>query len=148
MGPIRPYGVRNGRFEIAIETEGRLALPPDLAEALGLEPGDIVCLEPHGSLMKYVQIRFYRQILTFPLDALSLSIRWSFILELQRLPLTALDERGGLWIPPDILPLRPGDRPVLVVSALSENSWPSVYLEEPKSRCGPPCALEISENFS
>lgn len=131
---IRPHGVRGGRFEIAIETEGRVALPPELVEALGLEPGDIVCLEPHEALGKYVQIRFYRQILTFPLDALSLSIRWSFILELQRLPLTALDEEGALWIPPDILPLRLGDRPVLRVSAMSEASWPSVYLEEPKSR--------------
>lgn len=136
MYVIRPHGVRDGRFEILIETEGRLALPPELVQALDLEPGDIVCLEPeqYEALGKYVQIRFYRQILTFPLDALSLSIRWSFILELQRLPLTTLDEGGALWIPPDILPLRPGDRPVLRVSAMSETSWPDVYLEEPRSR--------------
>jgi hypothetical protein len=131
---IRPHGVRGGRFEIAIEAEGRLALPPELVEALGLEPGDIVCLEPLEGLGMCLEIRFYRQILIFPVDALSLSIRWSFILELQRLPLTALDEEGAIWIPPDILPLRPGDRPVLRVSALYETSWPSVYLEELRSR--------------
>ncbi len=133
MCAIEPPRLRNGRFEITIETEGRLTLPPELVRALGLEPGDIVALEPLEGLGKYVRIQFYRQILTFPVEALSLSIRWSFIVELLRLPLTAIEEGGALWIPPDVLPLRAGDRPVLSVTALFESSWPSVYLEEPRS---------------
>jgi hypothetical protein len=136
MRAIEPPNLRNGRFEIPIETEGRLALPPELVRFLGLEPGDIAALEPLEDLEKYVKIRFYRQILTFPLDALSLSIRWSFIVEMLRLPLTALDEGGALWIPPRVLRLRPGDRPVLSVTEVFGSSWPSVELSEPKPGVG------------
>lgn len=128
MRAIEPPNLRNGRFEILIETEGRLALPPELVRSLGLEPGDIVCLDPLEALGRYVKIRFYRQILTFPLDAISLSIRWSFIVEMLRLPLTALEQEGALWIPPEVLRLRPGDRLVLSVDAWPGASWPSVGL--------------------
>ena len=133
MRTIEPPRLRNSRCEIPIETEGRLALPPELVRVLGLEPGDIMALEPFEALGKYVKIRFYRQILTFPLDALSLSIRWSFIVEMLRPPLTALDEEGAIWIPPDVLRLRPGDRPVLSITVIFGSSWPSVDLSEPRS---------------
>lgn len=133
MRAIEPPRLRDGRFEIMIETGGRLALPSNLVQVLGLAPGDIVALEPFEGLGKYVKIRFYRQILTFPLEALSMAIRWSFIVELLRLPLTALDEDGEMLIPPDVLHLRAGDRPVLSVTALPGASWPLLYLEEPRS---------------
>ena len=133
MRAIEPLRRREGRFEILIETEGLLTLPSELIQFLNLKPGDIVALEPFEALGTYVNIRFYRETLTFPLDALSLSIRWSFIVEVLRLPLTALDERGGLWIPPDVLQLRAGDRMQLSFDALSVYSWPPVYLSKPSS---------------
>lgn len=125
MRSPEPLRLRSGVFRITIETEGCLTLPPELVRPLGLEPGDIVPLKPLGDA---VEIRFYRQILTFPLETLSPAIRWSFIVELQSLPLTALDERRTLWIPREIVHLRPGDRVVLSVSAMAGVSWPSVYL--------------------
>src|SRR6185436_13903742 len=46
MRGIEPPRVRDGRFEIVIETEGLLPLPPELVRSLGLAPGDIVVLKP------------------------------------------------------------------------------------------------------
>lgn len=125
---IRPPRFQDGRFEIAVEPGGRLPLPPGLVQSLGLGPGDIVALEPVTEAWK---IRFYRQILTFPHQALSPGIRWSFTAELLRLPLTALDETGAIAIPPEVLPLSVGDRLVLRLLAPFGSWWPDIYLTAP-----------------
>ena len=125
MRGIEPPRVRDGRFEIVIETEGLLPLPPELVRSLGLAPGDIVVLKP---VDETVRIQFYRQILTFPREALSPEARWSFVCQLLRLSLTALDEAGSLVIPPDVSRLPAGDRRVLSVTALPGASWPLLYL--------------------
>jgi len=128
MQGIEPPRCRDGRYEIAIETEGRLPLPPELIRSLGLSPGDIVALQP---LDDAVSLQFYRQILTVPEEALSPEARWSFARDFLRLYLTALDETGDLAIPPDILYLPAGDRRVLRVTALYGTSWPLVHLTAP-----------------
>lgn len=122
---LEPPRLRSGRFEIAIETEGLLPLPPELVRTLGLGPGDIVALEP---LEGEVRIELYRQILTFPWEALAPAIRWSFTVHLLRRSLTALDEGGAIEVPSEVLRLRPGDRKVLSVTALPGASWPLLYL--------------------
>jgi len=111
-----------------IETEGRLPLPPELIQSLGLTPGDIVAMEPVGDT---VSLRFYRQILIVPEGAMPPEARWSFTRQLLRLSLTALDETGGLAISPDVLRLPAGDRKVLQVTALYGASWPLVHLGAP-----------------
>jgi len=125
MRGLEPPRLRDGRFEMTIETEGCLVLPPELVCTLGLAPGDIVALEPVDETLR---IRFYRQILTFPREALAPAIRWSFTVELLRLSLTALDAGGAMIVPPDVLRLRAGDRRVLSVTALPGASWPLLYL--------------------
>lgn len=112
-------------YVIEVESGGSLALPAEWLQKLGLAPGDIVALEPLDWALK---IRFYRQILTFPWEALSLPIRWSFIVDLLRLPLTALDERGAITIPPKVLRLRAGEKRKLTVEPVFGSFWPSVYL--------------------
>lgn len=128
MRTIEPPRCRDSRYEIAIETEGRLPLPPELIRSLGLAPGDLVALEPLGDA---VTLRFYRQILTVPEGAMSPEARWTFARELLHLPLTALDETGDLAISPDVLRLPAGDRKLLRVTALFGASWPLVCLAAP-----------------
>ncbi|HYU31556.1 MAG TPA: hypothetical protein VEW48_05295 [Thermoanaerobaculia bacterium] len=128
MSGIEPPRFRAGRFEIAVEAGGRLPLPPELVQNLGLEPGDIVALKPAaGSLT----VRFYRQVLTFPWEEAAPAARWWFTMELLRLPLTAIDETGALVIPPEVLRLSEGDRLVLRIVAPFGSSWPDVYLIAP-----------------
>lgn len=122
---IEPPRLRSGRFEITIETEGLLPLPSELIRTLGLAPGDIVALEPGDESFR---IRFYRQILTFPQEALSPEARWSFVRMFLCMSLTALDETGAIAVPPDVFPLPPGDRRILWVSAPMGASWPELYL--------------------
>jgi bifunctional DNA-binding transcriptional regulator/antitoxin component of YhaV-PrlF toxin-antitoxin module len=122
---IRPPHVRDGRFEIVVEAGGRLPLPAELVQTLGLEPGDIVALKPVASSWR---VRFYRQVLTFPWEEAAPLARWWFTAELLRLPLTALDESGAIVIPPEVLRTSAGDRMVLRVTALFGSSWPDVYL--------------------
>lgn len=122
---IRPPLFLNGHFEIAVEEGGRLPLPPELVQPLGLEPGDIVALEPVAGSWT---VRFYRQVLTFPWEKAAPRARWWFTAELLRLPLTALDETGALVLPPEIVPLAVGDRMVLRILASSGSSWPGIYL--------------------
>ncbi len=125
MRGLEPPRLRDGRFEITIETEGRLTFPPELVRTLGLAPGDIVALKPVDDTLR---IRFYRQILTFPWEALAPAIRWSFTVELLRLPLTALDAGGAMVVPSDVMPLPAGDRRVLTVTGSFGTSWPLLYL--------------------
>ena len=131
---IRPPLFQNGCFEIAVEEGGRLPLPPELVQPLGLEPGDIVALEPVAGSLK---VRFYRQVLTFPWETAAPRARWWFTQELLRLPLTALDETGALVLPPEIVRLSTGDRMVLRISASSGSSWPHVYLTMPSNALSP-----------
>ena len=121
---IRPPLFLNSRHEIVIEAGGRLPLPAEL-RPLGLEPGDIVALEP---IVDIWRIRFYRQVLTFPWETAAPQARWWFTAEFLRLPLTALDETGALVLPPEILPLSEGDRMILRIEAASGPSWPDVEL--------------------
>jgi len=120
---IEPPRLRSGRFDILIETEGRLPFPPDLSRLLGLEPGDIIALRPRTGA---VQISFYRQILTFPWDGLDPRARRTFALELLSFPLTALDNQGAVAIPQDLLPLPAGSRAVLSVTEMPGSSWPLI----------------------
>lgn len=125
---IRPPRFRDGCFEIAVEAGGRLPLPRELLQSLGLEPGEIVALQPAAGA---VTVRFYRQILTFPWETAAPAARWWFTAELLRLPLTSLDETGAILIPPEVLRLAAGDRMVLRVLAPFGSSWPDVYLTAP-----------------
>ncbi|HEU0042604.1 MAG TPA: hypothetical protein VFQ15_09655, partial [Jiangellaceae bacterium] len=125
---IRPPLFLNSRHEIVVETGGRLPLPAELVRPLGLEPGDIVGLQPIVSIWK---VRLYRQVLTFPWETAAPGARWWFTLEFFRLPLTALDETGALVLPPEVLPLAEGDRVVLRITAPFGSTWPGVELIPP-----------------
>jgi hypothetical protein len=125
MPTIEPPRCRDQRFEITIEIESRLPLPTDLTQTLGLAPGDLVALEPSDDTL---HLRFYRQILTFPENALSPEARWSFLRHFLNFPLTAIDETGGITIPPEILKLPAGAAIRLQITALFGTSWPLVQL--------------------
>lgn len=125
---IRPPLFRNSRHKIVIEAGGRLPLPAELVRPLGLEPGDIVALEPIVTVWK---IRFYRQVLTFPWETAAPRARWWFTAEFLRLPLTAIDETGALVLPPEVVPIAEGDRVVLQITAPFGSSWPGVELYPP-----------------
>jgi hypothetical protein len=120
-----PHPVRSGLFKIPIETEGRLPLLPELLQTLGLEPGDMVGLKSFGD---YLTIKFYREILTYRWE-FAPQARWTFTKEFLSLPLTVIEEGGVIAIAPDLLPLHPGDRAHLSVSAAAAGYlWPSVLL--------------------
>lgn len=124
-----PPRFRDERFEVPIEAEGRVPLPLDLVRKLELEPGDIIGLKPCPDWEDgdWLQLRFYRQVLTFPWEAIDPRIRWSFARELLSLPLTALEEGGAIWVPPDVLTLATGDLAALHIEG-THLSWPLVDL--------------------
>lgn len=122
---IRPPLFLSSRFEIPVEAGGRLPLPAELVRPLGLEPGDIVTLEPVVTIWK---VRFYRQVLTFPWETAAPGARWWFTADFLHLPLTALDETGALVLPSEVLPLAAGDRMILRIREPFGSSWPDVEL--------------------
>jgi hypothetical protein len=117
--------VRSGTrvFEVPVKAGPVLELPGELAEALGLVPGDLLSLEPAESCLC---LEIYREHLTADWRVVSPENRWGFLSEFLSRSLTAVEPGGRLPIPPDLLPLGEGEAAVLHV--LSEGHHPRFLL--------------------
>jgi hypothetical protein len=113
MESCRSLGVAE-QVAFVIRSEGRVHLPLRVRESLGLEPGDFFAISRNPISLR---CDLYRELL----EDLQRSIRdTNGGLSLERFlryTLVAVGDGGSLVIPPQLLPLHPGDRMVLEVAA-------------------------------
>lgn len=97
-------------LELTVGSDGRLSIPSPVAMELGLEPGVLLSLQPVGGSLRLAS---YREFLADSLDAVTGPTRWHFLTEFLSRPLVAVEPGGRIAIPPEVFPLRSGDRVVL-----------------------------------
>ena len=97
---------------LTVEQEGILALPADVCEVVGLQPGDILAIK-----VDYISfsLEIYRELLAAGWDCVGPSARWGFVTRFLSRPLTAVEAGGRVWIPAEVFPLHRGAEVDLVV---------------------------------
>jgi hypothetical protein len=101
-----------GSFEIVAVEDGKLTLPWKLRRALPLLAGDILSMQL-GEWSLHLEI--YRELLEDDWSALGPEIRWQYVREFLSRPLTSIDARGRLVVPPEVLHVMRGDLFILQV---------------------------------
>lgn len=107
-----PQDLAGTLLDLVVETDGRVTLPPWLARALQLAPGELLALAP-GPVS--LGLALYREFLADDWSSVPDPIRRQSLQEFLSRPLVAVEEGGVLAIPPELFPLRPGDRVCLQV---------------------------------
>lgn len=110
MRPL-PSGLPE-QFEVMVEAPGRLPLPDEVREAMGLKPGDLFSLK---RVPISLRLESYREFLSDDWNAVDPENRWRYFQEFLRRPLTAVEPGGAVKIPPELCPLEPGERFILEV---------------------------------
>lgn len=114
---------RPGRFDLVVEAEGRLDLPPVVTEELGFEPGDLLSLTRNEIS---VRLDPYRDLLRDLQRSVKEPNNWRFLEQFLRRTLTSVGFDGSVAIPLGLLALHPGDR--LFLEILAQGLGHTLYL--------------------
>jgi hypothetical protein len=99
---------------LTVEREGVLTLTPEIREAAGLRPGDILALEAgDGSLV----LEIYRELLDGAWELMDGSALQGFVARFLSRPLTALEPGGHVLGPGEVFPLPEGSELSLYVDS-------------------------------
>jgi hypothetical protein len=97
---------------LTVEREGVLTLPPEVCEAAGLRPGDILALEAQEE--SFV-LEVYRELLDGAREFMDGGALHGFVTRFLSRPLTALEPGGRVLIPAEVFPLPKGSELSLYV---------------------------------
>jgi hypothetical protein len=90
---------------LTVERAGVLTLTPEVCEAVGLRPGDILALEAgEGSLV----LEVYRELLDGAWELMDGGAFHGFVTRFLSRPLTALEPGGHVLVPGEVFPLPEG----------------------------------------
>jgi hypothetical protein len=95
-----------GSFEIVAVEDGRIALPRKLRRALPLVVGDLLSMQQCSWSL---HLEIYRELLEDEWSALDPEVRWQYVREFLSRPLTSIDARGRLVLPPEVFQVTRGD---------------------------------------
>jgi hypothetical protein len=103
-----------GSVELTVATAGHVPLPREVAELVGLAPGDVVAIEKGPAALHLETFRSYLESLAAQGLAPAEVVRR--LAAFRRRPLGVVTAAEELPVPPALLPLAPGDEVVLQVA--------------------------------
>ncbi len=104
---------------LTVQREGILTLPPEVCEAAGLRPGDILAVEAQEESFA---LEVYRELLHLAWEYMGDCALRGFVAEFLSRPLTTLEPGGHVLIPGEAFPLPEGSELSLYVDQRSGGS--------------------------
>lgn len=110
-------------LSLEVEAEGRVHLPAQVLEDLGLEPGDLLALTQNTIS---VRLDLYKELTEDLRRSVKEPQRWRYLDQFPKRKLTSVESDGSVVIPPEVLRVTPRDR--LTLDVVTEGLRSALYL--------------------